>query len=146
MTVLKNKAITADQGVAKRKAVGWIVVALGTVLFIWNLATSNHGEGTWIDWGMVYFFISIPIWAVGFGLVVLHPRDLRSEPLKLVEALEQEVAAADYESIARIKIRAELVQKALDNDYHSKKMTSTHWIALSERVHAVFAICDTKRK
>lgn len=133
---------TAKQTIAARKAIGWVIAAAGTALFIWNMATNDHSDSELLDWNMMYFVISFPIWIVGFGLVILSPRDLRSEALKRVEALEQEVTAADAASMARIKTKAELVQKTLDNEYYNQKMSSTNWIALSERVLAVFAICD----
>lgn len=135
------------EAVSSAKRIGWLTVAAGTALFVWNVVTSDHGDAAtpvWFDWNLMYFLISFPIWLIGFGMVAFRPRDLRSEALKNVEALEQEVAAADAASMARIKIRAELVQQTLDNEYHNEKMSSTNWIALSERVHAVLAICDTQ--
>lgn len=133
---------TAKHTIAARKAIGWVIAGAGTALFIWNMATNDHSDAELFDWNMMYFVISFPIWIVGFGMVILSPRDLRSEALKSVEALEQEIAAADSASMARIKVRAELVQKTLDNEYHKEKMSSTNWIELSARVLAVIAICD----
>lgn len=141
----KSKAtqITEAEYIVAKKWIGWVIAFAGTALFAWNVATYDRGEDVSFDWHMMYFIVSFPIWIVGFGMVVLSkPRDERDDDLVNVEALEREAAAADASNRSRIKTKAELVQKTLDDKYHSNKMNSTRWIAFSERVHAVLARCD----